>query len=183
MLAFGLVAATTGVAASVAHVIIPEMPWAAAFVLGAVVSPTDELAAIPVLRSLRLPRHAIAIVEGESLFNDAAALVVYAAALAALAGGGFRLDQTLLRCVLSSIAAIGIGLLAGRLTIELWRGFTDVELQGCSSVTTLRRCSLMAPRFDETLGSDRSTCILQKATSHRCSSGEPHVVRQPADSK
>jgi NhaP-type Na+/H+ or K+/H+ antiporter len=50
---------------------IPNLIWPLAFVLGAIVAPTDELASAPVLERLRMPRHVIAIVEGESLLNDA----------------------------------------------------------------------------------------------------------------
>lgn len=99
-LALGLVVATTVVIAIVAHTIIPGLPWAVAFVLGAIVAPTDELAAVPVLERFRLPRHVIAIVDGESLLNDATALVIYTTALTAMArsggsrskrGSGFRM--------------------------------------------------------------------------------------------
>jgi CPA1 family monovalent cation:H+ antiporter len=81
LLAIGLVIVTTMAVAVTAHAIVPAMPWSVAFVLGAIVSPTDELAAIPVLEHFRLPRHVIAIVDGESLLNDATALVIYAVAI------------------------------------------------------------------------------------------------------
>ena len=77
MLAVGLVFATTVVGrASWCTRSSPGMPWAVAFVLGAIVAPTDELASAPVLERLKMPRHLIAIVEGESLVNDALSLVL-----------------------------------------------------------------------------------------------------------
>lgn len=96
-LAFGLVIATTVAVAVVAHAIIPGLSWGVAFVLGAIVSPTDELAAVPVLEQFRLPRHLIAIIDGESLLNDATSLVIYAAAIGVVATGTFHAGQTLIQ--------------------------------------------------------------------------------------
>jgi CPA1 family monovalent cation:H+ antiporter len=72
LLAVGLVIATTLAVAAMAHAVIPGMSWGTSFVLGAIVSPTDELAAVPVLEFFRLPRHVIAIIDGESLLNNSA---------------------------------------------------------------------------------------------------------------
>src|SRR4029453_14752534 len=76
-LAIGLVVATTVSVAAVAHTMIPDFGWGPAFVLGAVVSPTDPLAATAIARRLGVPRRTVAIVEGESLVNDGTALVLY----------------------------------------------------------------------------------------------------------
>ena len=135
VLAFGLVIVTTVVVAMVAHAIIPAMPWAAAFVLGAIVSPTDELAAVPVLERFRLPRHVIAIIEGESLLNDASALVIYATAVAVVATGTFHANGIVLQFVEDVFGSIAIGFLAGRLAVELWRRIKDTQLQGVISFT------------------------------------------------
>ena len=77
--------------AVVAHAAIDGMPWAAAFALGAIVSPTDPLAATAIMRRLGVPLRIVAIVEGESLINDGTALVVYRTAVAAAVGGTFSL--------------------------------------------------------------------------------------------
>ena len=82
-LAIGLVVATTVSVAAVAHMMIPGFGWGPAFVLGAVVSPTDPLAATAIARRLGVPRRIIAIVEGESLVNDGTALVLYRVAVVA----------------------------------------------------------------------------------------------------
>src|SRR4051794_24914298 len=87
LLATGLVLFTTVGVAVVAHVVIDGMTWPAAFVLGAVVSPTDPLAATAIGRRLGVPRRIIAVIEGESLVNDGTALVAYRfAVVAGLAG-------------------------------------------------------------------------------------------------
>jgi CPA1 family monovalent cation:H+ antiporter len=135
LLAIGLVVVTTVAVAVVAHAIVPAMPWAVAFVLGAIVSPTDELAAIPVLEHFRLPRHVIAIVDGESLLNDATALVIYASAVAAVTSGAFALGPALLQFALDVVGSLAIGFLAGRLGVELWRRIKDRQLQGVISFT------------------------------------------------
>src|SRR5439155_3710316 len=76
LLAIGLVLFTTVLVAAAGHW-AAGMTWGAAFVLGAIVSPTDEVAAIAILQRLRVPRRVNAILEGESLVNDATALVLY----------------------------------------------------------------------------------------------------------
>ena len=134
VLAVGLVIVTTVAVAVVAHAIIPRMPWGAAFVLGAIVSPTDELAAVPVLERFRLPRHVIAIIEGESLLNDATALVIYATAIAVVASGTFQPWLAPARFVGAVVGSLVVGYLAGRLCVELWRRIKDPQLQGAISV-------------------------------------------------
>jgi monovalent cation/hydrogen antiporter len=79
----GLVLATTCGVAVIAHEVIDGMPWAMAFALGAIVSPTDPVAATAIMRRLGVPRRLVTIVEGESLVNDAGALIAYRVAVAA----------------------------------------------------------------------------------------------------
>ncbi|MEI9999346.1 MAG: Na+/H+ antiporter [Verrucomicrobiota bacterium] len=85
MLAIGLVLATTAAVAYVAHWLIPGFPLAAGFVLGAIISPPDAIAASAIAQRLGLPRRVVTILEGESLVNDATSLVIFKVALAALA--------------------------------------------------------------------------------------------------
>lgn len=105
-LAVGLVVATTLVVAVVAHLVIPGISWPAAFVLGAVVSPPDAVAATAIFQRLGAPRRIVTILEGESLINDASALVVYTFAVAAVVSGEFFLPSALLQFVV--VVAIGI---------------------------------------------------------------------------
>jgi CPA1 family monovalent cation:H+ antiporter len=112
VLAVGLVAATTAGVAVIAHW-ATGMTWHAAFVLGAVVSPTDPIAATSIARRLGVPRTIVAIIEGESLVNDATALVLYRAAVAAAVSGAFSLADTAGRMLLNAAAGIAIGLGVG----------------------------------------------------------------------
>src|SRR4051794_26568068 len=90
LLAVGLVIATAAAVAVAAHALIEGIPWAAAFALGAIVAPTDPIAATTVLRRLGAPRRTVSVLEGESLINDGTALVIYRTAIMAV-GGSFSL--------------------------------------------------------------------------------------------
>jgi monovalent cation/hydrogen antiporter len=108
-----LVVVTMCAVAWVAHSLIDGMSWAAAFSLGAIVSPTDPLAAAAIMRRVGAPRRLVSVVEGEGLFNDATALVAYRIAVAAAVGGSFSLADAGLKFVGGAIGGIAIGLVAG----------------------------------------------------------------------
>ncbi len=111
-LAFGLVGTTMAVVAVVAHEWL-GLSWAVAFTLGAIVSPTDALAATEIMSRVGAPRRIVSLVEGESLVNDGTALVLYKAALGAAIGGTFSLLDTSGRIVLNVIGGIAVGLAVG----------------------------------------------------------------------
>ncbi len=113
LLALGLVLLTTIVVAVVAHVLIPDLPWAVAFVLGAIVSPTDAVAATAIAQRLGIPQRIVTIIEGESLVNDATGLVAYRFAVAAVVTGVFSLGEASLQFVVVSVGGIALGLVAG----------------------------------------------------------------------
>jgi CPA1 family monovalent cation:H+ antiporter len=113
LLAVGLVLATTGAVAAVARAIVPGLPWPAALALGAIVSPPDAVAATAIARRLTIPRRVVTVLEGESLVNDASALVLYRAAVAVMIGGSFVPWEGLLDFVLSAVTGVAIGLAVG----------------------------------------------------------------------
>ncbi|TME63490.1 MAG: Na+/H+ antiporter [Chloroflexi bacterium] len=113
LLAFGMVLLTTIVVAVVVHVLIPGLPWAVAFVLGAIVSPTDAVAATAIAQRLGIPQRIVTILEGESLVNDATGLVAYRFAVAAVVTGVFSLGEASLQFVVVSVGGIALGLVAG----------------------------------------------------------------------
>lgn len=86
LLAVGLVLMTTVVVGFVTHAMVPQLPLAAAFALGAIIAPPDAVSAVAIGRRLGLPRRALTILVGESLFNDATALTAYRVAIGAVAG-------------------------------------------------------------------------------------------------
>ncbi|MFI0356058.1 Na+/H+ antiporter [Actinomadura sp. 9N407] len=113
LLSVGLVLFTTLVVGYTAHLLIPGLPLAAAFVLGAIVAPPDAVAAVSVARRLGLPRRLVTILVGESLFNDATALTAFRVAVAAVAGAGFTLSDGLVRFLFATIAGVAVGLMLG----------------------------------------------------------------------
>src|SRR3954462_8271821 len=82
-----LVVATATAVAVAIHALVEDLPWAVAFALGAIVAPTDPVAATQILRRFDVPRRLVNTIEGEALINDASALVLYRIAVAALGGG------------------------------------------------------------------------------------------------
>ena len=135
LVAVGLVLATMVAVAVVAHAAVDGLSWPAAFALGAIVSPTDPLAATAIGRRLGVPRRLITVLEGESLVNDATALVAYRFAVAAV-GGGFVLWQAGLRFVVGAAGGVAVGLLAGWLVAELRRRLDDPVVEIVVSVFT-----------------------------------------------
>jgi monovalent cation/hydrogen antiporter len=124
----GLVLVTMCLVAVVAHALIPGMPWGAAFALGAIVSPTDPLAAATIMRRHEVPRRLVSAVEGEGLFNDATALVAYRVAVAAVIGGSFSLAEAGERFVLGALGGIAIGLIVGWLIAKIRERISDAQV-------------------------------------------------------
>lgn len=115
-LAIGLVLATVVAVAVAAHEVI-GLPWEAAFVLGAVVGPTDPVAAEAVFNRLGAPNRVATIVGGESLVNDGSALVIYKIAVAAVATGTFSLLEAGIDFVVQIAGGTALGLLLGRVLV------------------------------------------------------------------
>lgn len=111
LLAVGLVLATTAAVAAVARALLPTLGWPEAIALGAIVSPPDAVSAVAIAKRLRLPSRVVTILEGESLVNDATALVLYRAAVAAVASGRFFLGETLLQFAFAAVVGVAVGLM------------------------------------------------------------------------
>jgi Na+/H+ antiporter len=122
-LALGLVFATVVVIAVVGHYAI-DLPWPVAFVLGAIVAPTDPVAATTIADRVGLPRNLVVMIEGEGILNDATALTAYRFAVAAVIGGSFSLFHAAWQFVLSVVGGIAVGLVVGVL-IRLLRRRID----------------------------------------------------------
>src|SRR3954471_12261420 len=124
----GLVLLTMCAVAVVAHALIDGMTWAAAFTLGAVVSPTDPLAGAQIMRRLGVPRRIVSAVEAEGLFNDATALVAYRVAVAAAVGGSFSLAHAGLEFLVSAVGGIAVGLVVGWVIARIRARVEDVQV-------------------------------------------------------
>jgi len=130
-----LVVVTTCGVAVVAHLAL-GFPWAVAFVLGAVVSSTDAVAANSIASRLGVPPRVVAILSGESLVNDGAALVVYSSAVAAVTRGSFSLPQAALQFVAASVGGVAVGLAVGWVVIRLRAHIADVRVESTVALLT-----------------------------------------------
>jgi Na+/H+ antiporter len=131
-----LVLVTMSAVAWAAHALIRGLPWEAAFVLGAIVSPTDPLAAATIMRQLDAPRRLVSSIEGEGLFNDATALVAYRVAVAAVVAGSFSLADAGLKFVLGAVGGLAIGIAVGWIVAEIRRRTSDAQLNVTISLLT-----------------------------------------------
>jgi CPA1 family monovalent cation:H+ antiporter len=113
LLAFGLVIFTAAAVAVVAYMFVPALGWAGAFALGAIVAPPDAVAATAIFQRVGVPRRIATILEGESLVNDATALVMYRFAVAAAAAGTFSLIEASASFVVVLVGGIAIGVIVG----------------------------------------------------------------------
>lgn len=136
LLAIGLVLFTSVSVALVAKSLIPAMAWPVAFALGAMVSPPDASAASALTRKLGMPRRLVTVLEGESLVNDATALVVYRFAIAAALAGTFSLPFAVLKFFLVAGGGVMIGFAVGRAGLWLLLRLDDVKAQTVTSLIT-----------------------------------------------
>jgi CPA1 family monovalent cation:H+ antiporter len=124
----GLTLATAAVVGLVAHEVI-DLPWAVSFALGAIVSPTDPAAATAIMRRVGAPRRLVNILEGESMINDAAALVTYKVAVAAAIGEGVSASHTVLQFFVDVAGGVAIGLVVGWAIAEIRKRVNDVNTE------------------------------------------------------
>src|SRR3954447_18115891 len=118
-LALGAVALTIAVVALVAKALVPDMPWGAAVALGAIVAPPDAAAATAVPKQLRPPHRLLVILEGESLFNDASALLVYRLAVGAVTVGVLPVRQAVPMLLFTIVGSVVLGLVLSRLVMVI----------------------------------------------------------------
>jgi CPA1 family monovalent cation:H+ antiporter len=135
LLAIGLVLATASAIAALAHVAL-GMPWAVGFVLGAIVSPPDAVAPIAILRALHLPRRLVTILEGESLVNDATALVTLSFATAAVVTGGFSFTSAVMEFVAILVGEIVLGIVVGWLMLRVRQFAADARAEVLLALAT-----------------------------------------------
>ncbi len=129
LLAIGLVIATTLAVGATLKLLIPDIPWSAAFVLGAIVSPPDVAAATAILSRVNIPRNVVTVLEGESLVNDASGLVIYKFAVAAVLTGAFSLLEASVQFVGVAVGGVVIGVVMGRLFVFIHRYLGDAFIE------------------------------------------------------
>jgi Na+/H+ antiporter len=160
-LAIGAVAFTTLIVGVVAHWVAPDLPWAACFTLGAIVSPPDAVAAGAVLQRLNLPRRMTVLLEGESLVNDASGLVLYRFAVAAALTGTFSAKEAALNFGVLAVVGVAAGVVVGQVAsvvmgrlkeprlsiigsfLAAWGSYIGAEAIGASGVLSTVACGLL----------------------------------------
>lgn len=177
-LALGAVALTIAVVAVVVRLLVPEMPWAAAIALGAIVAPPDAAAATTVLKQLRPPHRLLVILEGESLFNDASALLVYRFAVGAIATGffsGWRVAPTILFVAVGSVV---LALVLSRLTL-----LVNARIRDAATAVVFQFCTtffvwILAERLH--LSAIITMVVFAMSASRRAPEVMPPHIRVPA---
>lgn len=127
-LAVGAVVFTTFAVGVTVHAVLPSLPWAACFALGAVVSPPDAVAAKAVLGKVKLPRRPMVLLEGESLLNDATGLVLFRFAVAAALTGAFSAQGAVMSFAGLALGGIAVGALIGAVVVLVLRRMDQVFL-------------------------------------------------------
>jgi CPA1 family monovalent cation:H+ antiporter len=143
-LSVGLVFATAASIAWVFVSIVPGASWASGFVLGAIVSPPDAVAATAVIRNMRVPKRVITILEGESLVNDATGLVLYKFAVAAVLTSQFSLPEALSQLAWMCFAGSVIGIAIGKLYVMLFPRIREISVEILSTFVVPYTAYLMA---------------------------------------
>ncbi|TCN54647.1 Na+/H+ antiporter [Flavobacterium circumlabens] len=147
--AVGLVLFTTVAVAWAAHLLIDDISWPLAFLLGAIVSPPDAVSATSITKGLGLHPRLIAILEGESLLNDASGLVAYKYALTAITAGNFVLWQAGLNFFIMSTLGIAIGLAVGFVMSFIHKKFVcDDIIEATFTLLTPFASYLIAEHFE-----------------------------------
>ena len=136
LLSIGHVIFITFLVAFVVHTLIPELSWPLAFILGAVISPPDDVAIVAIAKNIRMPERIVTILKGEGMLNDAAALIIFRFSLLALITHQFSVMDAVSSFVLIIIGETAYGLLLGFLIGELRLKIKDIDLQMSISILT-----------------------------------------------
>ena len=147
LLAFGLVLFTTVAVAASLRALGLGVPWPVAFLLGAIVSPPDASAATAIIRKLGVPRRLVTVIEGESLVNDATALVAYRFALAAITIGSFSFGDALLRFVIVAGGGAIVGFLVARGGIFVLQRLNNTAAETTLTLITAFAAFIIAEHF------------------------------------
>ncbi len=146
-LAIGAVIFTTAVVGVVAHLVLPGLPWAVCFALGAIVSPPDALAAKAVLQRVVLPQRMLVLLEGESLVNDASGLVLFRLAVAAALTGTFSIGDAFTSFAVLSVGGVTIGLAIGWVATTLLSRLHETAILAVATLLTAWASYIIADRL------------------------------------
>ena len=177
-LAIGAVALTIVVVAVVARLLVPGMPWAVAVVLGAIVAPPDAAAATAVLKQLRPPHRLLVILEGESLFNDASALLIYRLAVGATLAGTLSPAGVLPLLVVVTVGSVLLGFVLSWVILPLTTRIHDVAIAVVVQFCGTFAVWMLAERLH--LSGILTVVVFAMATTRRAADLIPARVRIPS---
>ena len=177
-LALGAVLLTVVVVAVIARLLVPAMPWSVAIALGAIVAPPDAAAATTVLKALRPPNRLLVILEGESLFNDASALLIYRLAVGATMTGFLSGWSVLPTMLFVSAGSVVLGLVLSRASL-----FVNARISDVATAVVFQFCStflvwVLAERLR--LSGIITMVVFAMAASRRAPEIMPARIRIPA---
>jgi len=169
---------TTIAVAVVARALVPAMPWAAAVALGAVVAPPDAAAAIAVLRQVKIPHRLLTILEGESLLNDATALLIYRLAVGAVVAGAFSIRAVAPTFLLAVAGSLVAGPVLARLMLVVTGRVKDVPTAIILQFITTFGVWILAERIG--LSGVLTMVCFAVAVSRRAPERTPARIRVPS---
>jgi monovalent cation/hydrogen antiporter len=169
---------TTGAVAVVARTLVPGMPWAAAVALGAVVAPPDATAAIAVLRQVKLPHRLLTILEGESLLNDATALLIYRLAVGAVVASAFSIRAVAPAFLLAVAGSLAAGPVLAWLLLKVMDRVRDVPTAIIIQFITTFGVWILAERLG--LSGVLTMVCFAIAVSRRAPERTPARIRVPS---
>jgi Na+/H+ antiporter len=177
-LAVGAVGLTIVVVAVVARLLVPDMPWAVAIALGAIVAPPDAAAATAVLKQLRPPHRLLVILEGESLFNDASALLVYRLAVGAALAGTLSPASAIPMLFVVTVGSVVLGFVLSRVVIRVTARIQDVAIAVVVQFCGTFAVWMLAERLH--LSGILTVVVFAMATTRRAADVIPARVRIPS---
>ncbi|MDY7229585.1 Na+/H+ antiporter [Hyalangium rubrum] len=177
-LAIGAVVLTIVVVAVVARLLVPDMPWAVAVALGAIVAPPDAAAATAVLKQLRPPHRLLVILEGESLFNDASALLIYRLAVGAALAGTLSLAGVIPMLFVVTVGSVVLGFVLSRLIVLLTARMHDVAIAVVVQFCGTFAVWILAERLH--LSGILTVVVFAMATARRVADVTPARLRIPS---
>ncbi|ATB39803.1 Na+/H+ antiporter [Cystobacter fuscus] len=177
-LALGAVALTIVVVAGVARLLVPGMPWAVAVALGAIVAPPDAAAATAVLKQLRPPHRLLVILEGESLFNDASALLIYRLAVSATLAGTLSGTGVIPLLLVVTVGSVVLGFVLSRVILLVTPRIHDVALAVVVQFCGTFAVWMLAERLH--LSGILTVVVFAMATARRAADITPARLRIPS---
>jgi monovalent cation/hydrogen antiporter len=177
-LAVGAVALTVVVVATVVRLLVPDMPWAVAVALGAIVAPPDAAAATAVLKQLRPPHRLLVILEGESLFNDASALLIYRLAVGVTLAGTLSAATVMPTLLVVTVGSVVLGFVLSRIVMNLTARIRDVAIAVLVQFCGTFAVWMLAERLQ--LSGILTVVVFAMASARRAADTIPARVRIPS---